>query len=221
MIENLKRNMDSVFQLYEEILTGDQRKKFFIVGISDSHITTSSHREGGNEALISIHSIKYLAGIIEDGKHYPVTNITEIMSSANLPHHSMQPRLLGLAKEFKRRAEIFQSISHYKNNFYEEVDNALRGEKWVKNINNYPKKPEKRPILVWDYQRNPNVVAAALSRAKGTCERCGENAPFKRKADQSPYLEVHHIVPLSENGDDTVDNTVALCPNCHRFSHYG
>lgn len=221
MIKNLERNMESVFQLYDEILTGDKRKKFFIVGINDSHIITSSHREGGNETKILIDSIKHLANIIDDNKHYTMQDIIDIMLNAGLPHHSMPPRLSGLAKEFRRRVGGFQSISHYKNSFYEEVENALKGGKWMKNIDNYPIKPGKRPILVWDYQRNPNVVAAALSRAKGTCEQCGENAPFKRKADESPYLEVHHIVPLSENGDDTVDNTVALCPNCHRFSHYG
>jgi len=34
-------------------------------------------------------------------------------------------------------------------------------------------------------------------------------------------LEVHHKVPLAEGGDDTVENAIALCPNCHRHAHYG
>jgi 5-methylcytosine-specific restriction protein A len=32
-------------------------------------------------------------------------------------------------------------------------------------------------------------------------------------------LEVHHIQWLSNDGDDTIDNIVALCPNCHRKMH--
>jgi 5-methylcytosine-specific restriction endonuclease McrA len=39
--------------------------------------------------------------------------------------------------------------------------------------------------------------------------------------DGAYYLEVHHIIPLSENGEDSVDNAIALCPNCHRQEHYG
>lgn len=71
------------------------------------------------------------------------------------------------------------------------------------------------------FERNPYVVAEALARAKGVCEGCRTQAPFTRRSDGSPYLEVHHIVPLAQKGLDTVANTVALCPNCHRERHYG
>ena len=69
--------------------------------------------------------------------------------------------------------------------------------------------------------RNPDVVAERLYLANGICEDCKQKAPFKRKSDGSPYLEVHHIKPLSEGGKDTLKNTVALCPNCHRKRHFG
>ena len=28
-------------------------------------------------------------------------------------------------------------------------------------------------------------------------------------------VEVHHIIPERENGPDTADNAVSLCPSCH------
>ena len=34
------------------------------------------------------------------------------------------------------------------------------------------------------------------------------------------YLEVHHVTPLAENGPDTPQNAVAVCPTCHRALHY-
>ena len=71
------------------------------------------------------------------------------------------------------------------------------------------------------YKRNPEVVVATLRRANGYCEKCGCEAPFIRKSDNTPYLEVHHVVPLSEGGDDNLENTIALCPNCHRELHLG
>ena len=40
-------------------------------------------------------------------------------------------------------------------------------------------------------------------------------APFAR-ADGDAYLATHHVVWLAQGGSDTVENTVALCPNCHR-----
>lgn len=43
-------------------------------------------------------------------------------------------------------------------------------------------------------------------------------APFKNKQNE-PYLETHHIEWLSQGGDDTIENTVALCPNCHKKMH--
>ncbi len=71
------------------------------------------------------------------------------------------------------------------------------------------------------FARDPQVVAYVERRAKGVCERCKKDAPFLRGSDGRPFLEVHHVVPLSENGQDTVDNAVALCPNCHRECHHG
>ncbi|MCO6501398.1 MAG: HNH endonuclease [Vicingus serpentipes] len=36
-----------------------------------------------------------------------------------------------------------------------------------------------------------------------------------------PYLEVHHIVELSNNRSDSPINVIALCPNCHRRVTHG
>lgn len=32
-----------------------------------------------------------------------------------------------------------------------------------------------------------------------------------------PFVEIHHIIPQSENGPDTIDNAVALCAYCHEL----
>ena len=81
--------------------------------------------------------------------------------------------------------------------------------------------PTKRTILYRD--RDPQVVADALWLAKGVCQGCGasENNLFERASNGEVYLEVHHIIPLSEDGSDSLDNACALCPICHRLLHYG
>lgn len=82
------------------------------------------------------------------------------------------------------------------------------------------KKPKKLIVTTVEFERNADVVAEVLNRAAGICGACGQPAPFKRRSDGSPYLEVHHNVRLADGGDDTVENAIALCPNCHRRSHY-
>lgn len=68
------------------------------------------------------------------------------------------------------------------------------------------------------YGRDPVIAMYTKRRAAGVCELCGEDAPFIDKQGE-PYLECHHIVWLSRGGEDTIENTVALCPNCHRRMH--
>lgn len=75
-----------------------------------------------------------------------------------------------------------------------------------------------RSVVLNTYIRNPYVAEYAKERAHGICQLCGKPAPFNDN-DGKPYLESHHIVCLSEGGEDSVENTVALCPNCHRKMH--
>ena len=82
------------------------------------------------------------------------------------------------------------------------------------------KTPELIEVTTRVYKRSPYVVAEVLSRANGKCESCKSDAPFL-KVDCTPFLEVHHIEWLSNGGEDSVENAIALCPNCHRQAHYG
>jgi 5-methylcytosine-specific restriction protein A len=81
-----------------------------------------------------------------------------------------------------------------------------------------PKKAGNRPVTSNQYDRNPWVTEYAKRRAKGKCQLCEQEAPFKSKKGE-PFLETHHIIWLAEDGEDTINNTVALCPNCHRKMH--
>ncbi len=81
--------------------------------------------------------------------------------------------------------------------------------------------PEKIQTISYVYQRNPDVIVETLTRAQGVCEECNKPAPFLRSKDNSPYLEIHHIVALADGGKDSLDNTKAMCPNCHKKLHFG
>lgn len=84
---------------------------------------------------------------------------------------------------------------------------------------NGKKQPTSVQTSVTQFVRDPEVVAWVLAQASGHCECCEAPAPFFRE-DGSPFLEVHHVQRLADGGEDTVNNAVALCPNCHRELHY-
>lgn len=79
-------------------------------------------------------------------------------------------------------------------------------------------KPKEKASITSTYTRNTYVAEASKRRANGICQLCGKPAPFNDK-NGNPYLESHHIIWLSEGGSDTLENTAALCPNCHRKMH--
>ena len=82
------------------------------------------------------------------------------------------------------------------------------------------KEPEKTYSQVTYFNRDPKVKAWVLKEANGKCECCDAEAPFTTPEGEH-FLEVHHLRRLADCGSDTITNTVALCPNCHREMHYG
>ncbi len=136
---------------------------------------------------------------------------------------SSQPKIHNILK--KHTEEIALS------SIFNEISNNLRGQTLLSLSDNSEirksrlkvatKKPRELEVKTKVYIRNPDVVAEVLNRANGICEKCNSHAPFKRAKDNTPYLEVHHKIHLANGGDDTIENTLALCPNCHRELHYG
>lgn len=81
--------------------------------------------------------------------------------------------------------------------------------------------PDTYEVSTKAFKRNIDVIAEVLIRANGICEKCGKEAPFRRASDGTPYLEVHHVKRLADGGEDTIENAIAVCPNCHRQLHFG
>ncbi len=83
----------------------------------------------------------------------------------------------------------------------------------LKNIKRVPKKAE-----AFVYYRDPYLKRMVKRIANGKCQYCRNDAPFMDKQGE-PYLEEHHVTRLADGGEDTMENLVALCPNCHRKIH--
>jgi 5-methylcytosine-specific restriction protein A len=79
-------------------------------------------------------------------------------------------------------------------------------------------KPQQSESTGKTYFRDPVVRAWVRQQAKGICEGCAQPAPFL--VGGKPFLEVHHVKHLAQQGSDRTSNAVALCPNCHRRCHH-
>lgn len=126
-----------------------------------------------------------------------------------------------LNRHTKKSAPI--ELATHIERFAEAVKESLKDSSSARatRLSKAAKLPTKVQVISYAFARNPDVVAEVLLRAAGKCEHCKNAAPFKRKKDLQPYLEVHHIIQLSKGGEDTVSNALALCPNCHRYLHFG
>ncbi|MDI2091526.1 HNH endonuclease [Commensalibacter oyaizuii] len=76
-----------------------------------------------------------------------------------------------------------------------------------------------RLCVTTNYGRNIYLSSWVKRKAKGICQFCLQDAPFK-SANGEPFLEIHHIQWLSKGGADSLNNMIALCPNCHRKMHH-
>lgn len=134
---------------------------------------------------------------------------------------SSMPGLRRMLEEFEQK--VPSSLDTLADEEHKKVVESLKlsSEERRKRLATASKIPEKEYIRVARFKRNSDVVAEVLKRAEGICEICKNPAPFIRKSDSEPYLEVHHKVRLADGGEDSVENAIAICPNCHRNEHYG
>lgn len=125
---------------------------------------------------------------------------------------------------------VFEYVSHYGTNpthfvlqrvldieaLAEEDIRAYQAEELIETGSS-----EKRYVNY--YERNPKVRAAAI-RIHGTrCMACGFDFESMYGERGKGYIEVHHIVPVSQlDSEILVDpekDVVVLCANCHRMVH--
>jgi hypothetical protein len=162
-------------------------------------------------------------GELVDDRIYRITSGGEIRLSAALAATLRERAYIQPKTSIAFTLRLLEGLSLQENDFDARVTqskNTPRKERLAR-LAVAARKPQRMKVQVSVFVRNPDVVAEVLHRAEGKCESCASAAPFLKKIDDSPYLEVHHRVRLSDGGDDTVDNAVALCPNCHRKMHYG
>lgn len=155
------------------------------------------------------------------GQLLPAKAIWALVTGINAANFNTTHAVAGLSASGYSVIDIRHS--QFVTNFDDDVNKSLKTSSNDRNnrLAGAPKMPAKKLVLVEQFVRNPDVVAEVLWQANGMCQNCAAKAPFNRKSDDTPYLEVHHKISLASGGEDTVANAIAMCPNCHREAHYG
>lgn len=68
-------------------------------------------------------------------------------------------------------------------------------------------------------KRNKRIINDLKELYKGKCQITGEKLTFQKKNGEF-YCEVHHLIPLGENGSDSFSNIIVVSPLIHRMLHY-
>jgi predicted HNH restriction endonuclease len=131
--------------------------------------------------------------------------------------------------ERRRKTTIYKNglreASYMARIFFEiEKEKALKdtSNNGLDDINSIPRgsiSPDRASYSVSIVVRNPEVRRYVIESAKGKCEFCKQDGFLM--ANGKRYLEAHHIIALASDGEDTVDNVIALCSDHHRQAHFG
>jgi len=81
----------------------------------------------------------------------------------------------------------------------------------------------KKRVEVNRYERSKINRAACITANGYICQACGFDFQKKYGDIGSGYIHVHHVIPVSELGEnykiDPINDLVPLCPNCHSMVH--
>ena len=194
------------FYVYRQLRSGAVFHRGLSVEDMDYYLTRIESDEGEEAIRLALHSLWQHIGYYESVRK-------------KLTLRSMR----AMAARHEERTLAPVELSAVADSFAEAVERSRldTSEQRRERLAKAPRRPAQIAVVTLAFVRNPDVVVEVLARARGECERCAKPAPFIRRKDESPYLEVHHRKQLADGGEDTVENALALCPNCHREVHYG
>lgn len=175
------------------ISTGHFDKGFAALGID----YTTSYNCSWENYLGFIEIIREIQSVMEDV--LPMQGAPRLIDAHSFVWVIQQDRFLNWIPNADQGIQIEQAAEEY-------IQRVVTGNGGRRSINTNV------------FKRSVEVVKEARKRANGICQLCNQPAPFSDR-NGNPYLEVHHVKWLSQGGEDSTSNTVALCPNCHTRMH--
>ena len=216
-----RSDIERLFSVGDVIESGGRKSKFRITDIDDDFIRIEP-TQSRTKSRLCLSKLAVVVDSFASVDEYRIeASVGALLAAHGLKDTQNESYLYGFAREYllRKQGPTLAALER-------ELDQAVSAAKQAspldreKRLLSAPRLPAQVTVATTVFRRNEHVIAEVLFRAGGTCQGCQKPAPFIRRCDGSPYLEVHHRVQLSNGGEDTVANAIALCPNCHRAAHF-
>lgn len=186
-----------------------------------ARVTSNCYRDDTPIWEDAIYPFRFKFELIERYENFPLSRLTEVFSNENLDvlRRSMIPPA-------KTRRLNLQQIS------LEKLGVAIVNKELSTQVQSDLAAME-HEIEYWEgkqkerytnyYERNPALRVKAIETHGTTCMACSFNFDKTYPDRGRDFIEVHHIKPVSELGQNTkIDpgsDLIVLCSNCHRMIH--
>ncbi len=164
---------------------------------------------------------------------YPYVDMFEESFSSNLNrfpkkyntgktkiHYAMSIKFNNITelKKFLFSICEFDATNFLRNVDYSSFATSSLTNNQIDSILNITYIPERIKSNTFVYKRNIYLVNFLKQWYNYTCQICA--IPIDLPSGDK-YVEVHHLIPLEENGTDSLKNMICVCPNCHVKFHKG
>lgn len=113
--------------------------------------------------------------------------------------------------------------SYYVEVLHHSIDSDNLDNLYPEEVSGTLKEGSKKTITVNSYERNPKARSECINKYGVSCTVCGFNFANTYGKRGKGFIHVHHLVPVSDIGDEYEINPITdlrpVCPNCHAMLH--
>ncbi len=153
------------------------------------------------------------------------TVLSKIASALGIMHSSFDSELIlkkwivGANKQDIN--DLFEKFDVFTENDRVQFENSLLSAETAKEDDLIEGAPDE--VFSTKYERNAAARKKCLEYHGTACKVCGIDFAKAYGPEFAGKIEVHHIVPLSQIGEeyvvDPINDLVPVCPNCHTALH--
>ena len=232
IIDKCKINKNIIFN--ESWCTQERVVRFttpFFKGLFKSEKKSSGYWNTGDVAMYEVYiapdSFSVSCLVCSDGVTKEIEEIVTMLSKYD-SFSKEENNLFSLKKwqfsSTNNLDDLFLAFDNFLENEISVFENSVK--EFCENIKqNEPLylEGEEEQFLSTKYERNKKARAACLAYHGTACVICGMDFGKSYGIEFAGKIEVHHIVPLSEIGEeyvvDPIKDLVPVCPNCHSAIH--
>lgn len=122
--------------------------------------------------------------------------------------------------DFENHSEFMEKVISY---IYGNDYVSVTDQEIVEENQEFIENGKGKKIVINTYERNPKARKACLIHYGYKCAICGFDAKEVYGDGYDGKIEVHHVTPIHEIGNeyqvDPIKDLIPICPNCHMILH--